>query len=193
MTVQVWPGFGPTLEKLEDESSLWHVRAELLDDYLEIARATDRRKIREVEGLVSAGMAGNKTISSSWLIGLRGEARNAAGLEAIPLDKSIRVVEGWPSEISSQDGIAAWALHQYAGGEAIARETGRNTQAAIAAAISKTCQACESRVLSVRAGLCDACSSVLEVARFRRAETLGREKVGRVTRLEAVERWLEAY
>lgn len=185
---------GPTMVELEDEGSVWFVRDELRELYLAEAQGMTRARVREIETNVRAGLDGRQTIRSSWLLGLRAEARAAAGLEAIPLDRigDYRVVEAWPSELASSDGITGWALHQSCVDAAVDAARTLELQAALEASTGAVCQSCRQRVASVCAGLCEGCTAVLEVVRLERAGELGRQRVeGRTTRLELVERWLD--
>lgn len=183
---------GPTFEMIEDSSSVWFVPVEFRADYLEAVRGIGRKRSSEIASLVVAGISGNKTITSSWLLGLRSEARQAAGLSVIPAERPLPLREGWPSALSGVDGVTAWAIHQSAVEEAVQAVIARQRAADLESSCAAVCQACEVRVSSVRAGLCDSCSSVLEVARLRRAEELGRQRLeGRRSRLEAVEGWLD--
>lgn len=192
----LWQGLGPTLEQLEDESSLWYVRDELRELYLEAARGVARSKVREVEASVKAGLGGNRTITSSWLLGLRAEARDAAGLDPIPFDRlaEYRVGQGWPVELSSADGITGWALHQSCGAEAANMLDNLRMRAALEVSVgSACCPACSVPVTGPSSQLCPSCAAVAEVVRLDRARELGKERVeGRTTRAELVGRWLDA-
>lgn len=196
MDESLWQGLGPSLLEIEDESSMWNVSSELVEEYLSSARLVDRRTIREVEGLVKAGLGGNRSITSSWLLGLRSEARFAAGIEPIPLDRlgDYRVTEAWPVEVEGLDGVTAWALHQRCAQAALEAVKSREMRDALQASIGQaTCPVCSVSVTGPSSDLCVSCVSVLEVVRFDRARELGRERVdGRATRLDLVDRWLAA-
>lgn len=185
---------GPTMLEVEDPESLWHVRVELRGDYLAAVAAFTRSRVREVESQVQAGLSGSKTISSSWLLGLRAEAREAAGLPAIALDRlgDYRVTDAWPPELSGFDAFVAWALHQSAVEAAADTVSTRAIQDAIGASTRSACPACGALSSVPGARLCALCEEVAEVLRFRRAEELGRERVeGRRTRAQLVEAWLD--
>lgn len=193
MTGPLFDG-GPTMMDLEDEGSLWHVPIELREVYLEQLGSLERRRVRELEGSVKAGLGGNKTITSSWLLGLRSEARNAAGLDPIPLDRigDYRVTQGWPEELSGFEALVGWAVHQTVVEAAMNVADTRRMQEALRVSVgSATCPACSVPVVGPSSELCSNCATVLEVVRFDRARELGRERVeGRTTRSELVERWL---
>jgi len=180
MTERLWSGLGPTVRELEDEGSVWHVPVELRELYLEEARAMDRAKVNEIERLASGGLDGRQTIRSSWLLGLRAEARAAAGLDPIPLDKlgNYRVGQGWPVELSSSDGITGWALHVTALEAAVQVAHTRELQAALKVSVgSAKCPACSVPVTGPASDLCSSCKLVAEVVRLDRARELGRERV----------------
>ena len=191
---RLWGGLGPTVEQLEDEGSSWFVRDELRELYLEAARGVDRAKVREVETNVGNGLGGNRSITSSWLLGLRAEARDAAGLDPIPLDRlsDYRVTEGWPSDLASTDALVGWALHQLCAADAVnALDDLRMMKALEVSVGSARCPACSVPVAGPSSNLCSDCATVLEVVRLDRARELGRERVeGKVTRADLVERWL---
>lgn len=194
MTGPLFDG-GPVMLELEDESSVWHVREELRGGYLAAVEGFTRSTIREVETNVQAGLGGRQTIRSSWLLGLRAEARTAAGLDPIPSDKvgDYRVTEGWPSELSGFDALTAWALHIAAVEQAIDDVKSQAMRDALTASTgSARCPACSVPVTGPGAELCGSCASVLEVVRLDRARELGRERIdGRRTRAQLVEEWLE--
>lgn len=185
---------GPSRAEIGDTSSVWFVREELRADYVGAVTGFDRRRFRELEANVQAGLSGSKTIASSWLLGLRAEARAAAGLEPIPLDRigEFRVTQMWPDVFAGFDAKVAFAAHQAAITEAVNALETREFQEALAVSCgSAACPACGVKVTGVSSVLCGPCSSVAEVVRLDRARELGRERVeGRTTRLEVVERWL---
>lgn len=186
---------GPVMLDIEDESSLWHVREELRGGYLAAVEGFTRSTIREVETNVRAGLSGRQTIRSSWLLGLRAEARSAAGLDPIPLDRvgNYRVTEAWPEELSGFDALTGWALHIAAVEEAIDAAKSQAMRDALTASTgSARCPACSVPVTGPGAELCAPCSMVVEVVRLDRARELGRERIeGRHSRAQLVEAWLD--
>lgn len=184
---------GPTVEQLEDESSMWNVPSELVEGYLAAALVVDRRSVREVEGNVKAGLNGSKTITSSWLLGLRAEAREAAGLEPIPLDKigDYRVTELWPVEVEGLDGVTAWVLHQRCIDAALDGVKSREFKEALNASMGQAmCPVCSVSVTGPSSGLCELCSDVLSFVTMERARALAAVKVGGKTRERLVSDWL---
>ena len=128
---------------------------------------------------------GKGMIAPTVLVNLRAIARSIYGLA--PIDPALvdtDLSRGWGSDIeASISGLRAYVLH-----DQLVDSATRLVPSGIVSEVS--CQACGASG-AVRAGLCDSCSSVLEVVRFRRAEAFSRDRVGRGTRFEAVERWLD--
>lgn len=184
---------GPTVAQLRTpigEGSSWSIDEELVPYYLQAVEALTFDDARAAADLVTSAVEGMRPggkgmIAPTVLVNLRAIARSIYGLA--PIDPALvdtDLSRGWGSDIEpSVSGLRAYVLHD----QLVDRAT-RLVPSSIVSEVS--CQACGTPG-AVRAGLCDSCSSVLEVVQFRRAEALGRERVGRASRLEAVERWLD--
>ncbi len=102
------------------------------------------------------------------------------------------MTEGWPNELMASEAIVAWALHQSAAAEAVSELDSRAFADALQLSTGGACcLVCSVAVTGVSSKLCGLCERVLAVVEFEQARVLGRDRLGgRLTRFEAVERWV---
>lgn len=169
---------GPTLEKLGDPSSSWHIHPLLVEPYRElIAQGFITRKLwRELERLVEAGATDG--VAGTVLFSWRNQAMEARGERVMP-DRVPPLNEGWGDAGRNLIGFGVHvALVAAASNELHSREF-----AAALAAVAPRCGACGAEG-SVRADLCDACHGakrwiVLEADRALAAEKVGGKLTGK--------------
>ena len=182
---------GPTIDDLHADDTVWHIGADLVDEYLEqLGNGPDRKQLKRAE---------QRCEHSMWPLGLRDGARAEAGLVPImtqnqaaahPLAATWQMkVEqvsnvdyfnprfGWPGDQSPD--FVAYTIHCDTL-EAVARvQRQRQRDAAMDRRLTP-CVVCGLRVLHLT---CDACRPILEHARL--IATAEQPIDGNRTRLDA--------
>ena len=189
---------GPTIDDLHADDTVWHIGAELADDYLEqLGDGPTRKQLKRAE---------QRCEDPSWVRGLRADARARAGLHPImtnqqyrasPLaaqysDAAEKVADheyyssnyGWPGHGRAPDPIA-YTIHSDIL-EAVARvQRQRNLHDAIDRRLT-ACVVCGDRTQGLT---CATCQPILQHARLLE---LCQQKHDGHTLLDHAKRYLEA-
>ena len=184
---------GPSVDDLHADDTVWHIGADLIDDYLEqLGDGPDRKQVRRAE---------QRCEDPAWVLGLRHEARARAGLLPIMTNQqylasplaatsshtSLEEVSdhdyynpryGWPGHDRAPDPIAYTIHHDTL--EAVARvQRHRRSDAAMDSHL-RPCVICGDRQLNES---CNTCRPILQHARL--IATAEQPIDGKRTRLDA--------